>query len=205
MKLTGLIISGCIAAMVGVGMASHHLEEEKKPIELNIGDQAPAFEAKDDMGKAWKSEDHVGKKTLVVYFYPAAMTRGCTAQACAFRDDKAALDELGVEVVGISGDSAEGQAYFKQAHELNFTLLADSGGKIAEKFGVPVRKGGSLSRMIGEEEVTLVRDVSARRWTFIIGTDGKILHKETQVKAAMDSQNVVAFVKSITEESVVSD
>jgi peroxiredoxin len=59
--------------------------------------------------------------------------------------------------------------------------------------------------MIGEEEVTLVRDVSARRWTFIIGTDGKILHKETQVKAAMDSQNVVAFVKSITEESVVSD
>src|SRR5271168_1074208 len=64
-----------------------------------VGDMAPKFEAKDDQGKTWKSTDHVGKKVLVVYFYPADFTGGCTKQACGFRDDAKVLIDKGIEVV----------------------------------------------------------------------------------------------------------
>src|SRR5581483_1290619 len=91
----------------------------------------------------WKSSDHVGKKILVVYFYPADLTSGCTKQACGFRDDMKKLTEKGVEVVGVSGDSVKNHQIFKKVHDLNFTLLADEDGSIAKKFGVPVGKGGT--------------------------------------------------------------
>ena len=92
---------------------------------LNVGDKAPAFSTLDDRGKQWKSSDVVGSKHLVVYFYPAAMTGGCTKQACAFRDDKSKLTQLDAVVVGVSGDNPEGLAHFKRAENLNFTLLSD--------------------------------------------------------------------------------
>ena len=66
-------------------------------IVLNVGDKAPVFSTLDDQGKQWKSDDVVGSKHLVVYFYPAAMTGGCTKQACAFRDDKSKLTKLELE------------------------------------------------------------------------------------------------------------
>ncbi len=75
---------------------------DDKPAELKVGDQAPSFTSTDDEGKSWKSSDHVGKKILVVYFYPADMTPGCTKQACGFRDDMAKLTDKGIEVVGVS-------------------------------------------------------------------------------------------------------
>src|SRR5262245_26589268 len=99
-----------------------------------VGDKAPSFVAKDDQGKDWKSEDHVGKKIIVVYFYPADFTGGCTKQACGFRDDAKPLTEKGVEVIGISGDSVKNHQMFKKYHNLNFTLLADEDGSIAKKF-----------------------------------------------------------------------
>src|SRR5271168_3386075 len=73
-----------------------------------VGDAAPAFESKSDDGKAWKSEDHVGKQVVVIYFYPADFTGGCTKQACAYRDDFKKFTDKGVEVVGVSGDSVQG-------------------------------------------------------------------------------------------------
>src|SRR5256885_9713910 len=94
-------------------------------VDLKVGDAAPAFEAKDDTGKDWKSSDHIGKKIVVVYFYPASFTNGCTNQACAFRDDMKTLTEKDVEVIGVSGDSVANQEAFKKFHKLNFTLLAD--------------------------------------------------------------------------------
>src|SRR5262245_8142571 len=96
---------------------------EDKPAELKVGDPAPTFTSTDDEGKPWKSSDHVGKKVLVVYFYPADMTGGCTKQACGFRDDMAKLTDKGVEVVGVSGDSAKNHQVFKSVHKLNFALL----------------------------------------------------------------------------------
>src|SRR5207249_2692531 len=72
---------------------------------VKVGDPAPKFKSTDDQGKEWKSGDVVGKKIVVVYFYPADLTGGCTKQACGFRDDLAKLTDLDVVVVGVSGDS----------------------------------------------------------------------------------------------------
>ena len=74
------------------------LRADQKPAELKVGDPAPTFEATDDQGKTFKSSDVVGKKVLVVYFYPADLTGGCTKQACGFRDDMSKLADKGVEV-----------------------------------------------------------------------------------------------------------
>src|SRR5215207_4043050 len=89
--------------------------DDAKPVELKVGDKAPAFEARSDAGTTWVSAEHVGKKWVVVYFYPGDFTPGCTAQANAFRDAMHKLRDKGVEVVGVSGDSAEVHAKFKAA------------------------------------------------------------------------------------------
>src|SRR5712675_1728769 len=79
-------------------------QDKQDKVDLKVGDAAPSFSAKDDTGADWKSADHVGKKILVVYFYPASFTGGCTKQACAYRDDQKALNDAGAEVIGVSGD-----------------------------------------------------------------------------------------------------
>src|SRR5437868_5926308 len=118
-----VLFVGLVAWLAGPSPA-----EEGKKVDLKVGDPAPTFEAKDDHGKTWKSSDHVGKKVVVIYFYPADLTGGCTKQACAFRDDMRQLAEQGVEVVGVSGDSVENHQIFKKVKNLNFTLLADEDG-----------------------------------------------------------------------------
>jgi len=165
--------------------------------QLEVGDKAPAFSAKDDSNKSWNSSDYIGAKNLIVYFYPAAMTGGCTKQACAFRDDKSKLDGVDAIVVGISGDEVENLKYFKEAYDLNFPLLADTNGKIAEKFGVFVKDGGSIKRTIGGNELTLTRGVTTSRWTFIIDKKGKIVYKNTEVNAAEDSKETLAILGNL--------
>jgi peroxiredoxin Q/BCP len=162
---------------------------------LEVGDKVPAFEALDDHEKSWKSESFRGKKLLLIYFYPAAMTGGCTKQACAFRDDQAKWKKKGVEVVGVSGDQPAGLALFKRAEGLNFTLLADPDGKVAKTFGVPAGKGGSIDRFVKGEKFTLNRGVTAKRWTFLVSKDGKVLYKNDKVQAAQDSSVVLNFLK----------
>ena len=162
---------------------------------LEVGDKVPAFEALDDHGKSWKSESFRGKKLLLIYFYPAAMTGGCTKQACAFRDDQAKWKERNVEVVGVSGDDPQNLALFKQAERLNFSLLADPDGKVAKAFGVPAGKGGSIDRFVKGEKFTLNRGVTTKRWTFLVSKDGKVLYKNDKVQAARDSSAVLKFLK----------
>ena len=166
-------------------------------MELSIGDDAPEFEATSAEGDLWRSADHVGESILVVYFYPAAMTGGCTAQACSFRDNRTRLTEMGAEVVGISGDRVENLRIFKLTNSLNFPLLSDMDGTIAESFGVPVRDGSSITREVDGEEVVLTRDVTTSRWTFIIDREGKIVYKDTQVDAAGDSEAVIAAIEKL--------
>lgn len=165
--------------------------------ELAVGESAPAFEAPADDGQIWRSEDHIGKKLVVVYFYPAAMTGGCTKQACSFRDDRTKLTEMGAEVVAVSGDRLGNLQVFKKANRLNFPLLSDSTGVIAKAFGVPVKDGGTITQEVEGREVTLTRDVTAARWTFIIGLDGKIAYKNTEVDAANDSKAVMAAIQQM--------
>ena len=128
-------VVGCCIMMSGSTAVSAN-----DAVDLKVGDAAPVFEVEDDKGETWKSKDHVGKKIVVVYFYPADMTGGCTKQACAFRDDFPKLEDEGIEVVGVSGDSAANHRLFKKAHDLNFALLADVEGKVADAFGVPVTR-----------------------------------------------------------------
>ena len=169
-------------------------QDKEKAVDLKVGDPAPAFAAKDDAGKDWKSADHVGKKVVVVYFYPASFTPGCTKQACGFRDDLKVLAEKGVEVVGVSGDAVKTQELFKKEHKLPFTLLADEKGEVAKAFGVPAGKGGKVTQKIDGEDQELVRGVTAQRWTFVIDKAGKIAHKQTKVNAAEDSKAVLEVV-----------
>jgi peroxiredoxin Q/BCP len=159
----------------------------------NVGDKAPTFTATDDQGNMWKSDEHVGKKIIVVYFYPADFTGGCTAQACGFRDNLKDLSSKNVEVVGVSGDSAATHAMFKKAENLGFTLLADEKGEIAKEFGIKPNKGGKIKHD-GQE---LVRGVTIPRTTIIIGLDGRIAAKYTVKDAAGDSKKVLQFVQKL--------
>jgi len=165
---------------------------------LKEGDVAPSFEGRTETGEIWRSRDHVGSKYLVVYFYPAAFTSGCTRQACIFRDHMDQLEAAGVEVIGISGDHAEGQFLFHRHHALNFSQLCDTEGKIAGLFGVPVREGDTISRSIDGVEHSLSRGVTASRWTFVIGKDGRIVRKSTAVDPEKDCQNVLQTVRRLT-------
>lgn len=163
---------------------------------LSIGDKAPVFKATSDDGSIWNLNDYKGKKYIVVYFYPAAMTGGCTKQACAYRDAQPAIESANAVVVGISGDNVEGLKIFKQAENLNFALLSDESGEIAEKFGVPTRDGGTVTKEINGQTVNLMRGTTASRWTFIIDKEGKIAYKNEQVDAAKDAEMVLEFLNS---------
>lgn len=171
---------------------------DEKEAGVKVGDAAPAFDSTDDQGKAWKSGDRVGKKVIVVYFYPADLTGGCTKQACGFRDDMKDLTGKGVEVIGISGDSVKNHQLFKEVHKLNFTLLADEDGAVAKKFGVPLKPGGTFkTKDLDGNEVQLKRGVTAARWTFVIGKDGKIVYKNTKVNAAADSKQILERIEKL--------
>ncbi len=168
--------------------------------QTKVGDPAPSFESKGDDGKTFKSADVVGKKVVVIYFYPADFTGGCTKQACAYRDDFKKLTDKGVEVIGVSGDSVEGHSMFKAFHKLPFTLLADEDGSVAKKFGVPVNKGGTSKATDKDgKQVEIKQGVRAARWTFVIGKDGKIAHVDNAVKAADDSKAIGEVVEKLNK------
>jgi peroxiredoxin Q/BCP len=161
---------------------------------LSVGDKVPLFKAPADDGSTWDISKFIGKDYIVIYFYPGAMTGGCTKQACAYRDHKDNLASAGATVVGISGDGIENLKLFKQAENLNFTLLSDSKGNIAGSFGVPAGEGALIKRTVGGVEHELVRDITLKRWTFIVGKNGKIIYKNEAVDAEKDSEEVLNFL-----------
>jgi peroxiredoxin Q/BCP len=197
MKITIRSIVLLSVAWLGLGATGQtNADDKAKGGEIKVGDPAPAFQATDDQGSTWKSSDHVGKKILVVYFYPADQTPGCTRQACTYRDDMSKLTEKGVEVVGISGDSTKNHEVFKKAQKLNFTLLADEDGSVAKKFGVPVGKGGEWKTTDAEgNPVVLKRGITAQRWTFVINKDGKVIYKNIKVNPTQDSKQILELIE----------
>ncbi len=126
---------------------------------LKVGDTAPLFVGQDQDGKTVKLADLVGKKIVLLYFYPKDNTPGCTKEACGFRDRMSELQKDGVEVIGVSFDTAESHQKFIVQYNLNFRLLADPDGKIVGAYGV----------QWGDRKI-------ARRVSFLIGLDGKIVH-----------------------------
>jgi peroxiredoxin Q/BCP len=111
---------------------------------IGEGDKIPNFTAKDSEGNDFNSNDALGKKPLVIYFYPKDNTPGCTAQACSFRDQYEDFKELGAEVIGISSDSVVSHQQFTEKYRLPFLLLSDTDKKIRKLFGVPAGLFGIL-------------------------------------------------------------
>jgi peroxiredoxin Q/BCP len=191
-------IQALVVCVVSLAQSPVSADDPKPPtpkIDLKVGDLAPTFQLKDDAGKTWSSSDHVGKKWVVVYFYPGDFTPGCTAQAKAFNESMGKLTEQGVEVVGVSGDSVETHGKFKKDQKLGFTLLADPTGEAAKKFGVPVGKGATVKAKDADKNpVEFERAVTLSRWTFVIDKDGKVAYKNEKVLPAQDAKKIAEFI-----------
>lgn len=106
-----------------------------------VGEQAPDFTLPSQSGEPVRLSDRLGERVVVLYFYPKDNTPGCTAEACAFRDSYEVFTEAGAEVIGVSSDSADRHAAFAGRHDLPFTLLSDTGGRIRKSYGVPTVLG----------------------------------------------------------------
>ena len=104
---------------------------------LSVGDEAPKLSARDQNGSEISLADVYAKGPTLVYFYPKAGTPGCTAQACSLRDAFPDFSGAGVQIIGVSADSVEGQKKFAEDYKLPFTLLADTDLAVAKAFGVP--------------------------------------------------------------------
>ena len=160
---------------------------------LEKGEKVPDFEAVDDHGKAWKLSDQ-RSDYLVIYFYPAAFTGGCTTQACSYRDQKTQFALLKTQIIGISGDKQENLAKFRELNNLNFTLLSDEDGKIAELLGVPVKDGATIDLEVEGSQLSLTRGITATRWTFVVDMNGKLIYKNKDVSASQDSETVLNHI-----------
>ena len=104
---------------------------------LKVGDRIPDFTAINTNGTVFESQSIIGKKPVVIYFYPKDDTSGCTAQACSFRDQYEDFTDLGAEVIGVSSDTVASHQKFAKQYKLPFILLSDSNKKIRNLFGVP--------------------------------------------------------------------
>jgi peroxiredoxin Q/BCP len=138
---------------------------------LSPGDTAPAFTLLDDTETKHSLKDFRGR-SLVIYFYPAALTPGCTKQACDFRDNLKLLDSSDYAVVGISPDKPAKLAKFRETHDLTFALLSDPDKAILEAYGAWGEK-----TMYGKTVTGVIRS------TFIVDPKGKIAHAFYNVKA----------------------
>ena len=145
------------------------MTEQKR---LSPGDQAPAFTLPDSEGKPVSLSDYAGR-SVVVYFYPAAGTPGCTKQACDFRDNLAELDGAGFAVLGISPDPPAKLAKFRDAQGLTFPLLSDVDRSVMTAWGAYGEKS-----MYGKTVQGVIRS------TFVVDSDGRIAEALYNVKAA---------------------
>lgn len=150
-----------------------------------VGQPAPDFSLPDENGRVHKLTDYRGK-TVVLYFYPADDTPGCTKEACNFRDDYLAYKAAGAVILGVSPDDENSHEAFKKKYNLPFPLLADAGHKVCELYGV----WGDKS-MFGKVYQGVIRS------TFLIAPDGLVARAYEKVKVPSHSQNVLADIKEL--------
>jgi peroxiredoxin Q/BCP len=187
MRLTmrRLTVSGILGGCLLISAVARSDEKVVK-----VGALAPEFSCEDDNGNVWQSRDHVGKKIIVLYFYPSDFAFCCTRQANLYRDHQANFVMLNAEVIGISGDGVQAHREFKETNKLSQTLLADSHGTVASQFEVPLRNGGKATA----KSATFPRAVTAARQTFVIGLDGRIKYHAIDVSPIKDSEEVLDCV-----------
>jgi peroxiredoxin Q/BCP len=148
-----------------------------------IGKPAPIFTLLNDKGEKVQLKQFRDSKNVVLYFYPKAMTPGCTVQACGLRDSSKALAKLDTVVLGVSPDSVARLQKFIDKEKLNFTLLSDEDHAISDKYGC-----WGLKKFMGRESMGILRS------TFIIGKDGKLKHVMGKVNTKTHHDDVMAWI-----------
>ncbi|MFI6237570.1 peroxiredoxin [Micromonospora sp. NPDC050784] len=142
---------------------------------VGVGDVVRDFELPDETGTPRRLSEFLAAGPVVLFFYPAAMTRGCTAESCHFRDLAAEFTALGATRVGISRDPVAKQAEFSKLHGFDYPLLSDTDGAVAQQFGVKRR--------------VPLGPLSMKRMTFVIGTDQRVIeviHSEVSMNEHAD-------------------
>ena len=149
------------------------------------GQPAPVFSLPDQTGKSRALTDYAGQ-WMVLYFYPKDDTPGCTREACNFRDDLHQLEKLGAMVIGVSVDDTDSHAKFAQKYHLPFPLLADKGGKVADRYGALTDLG-------------LIK--IAKRYTFLIDPAGRIAKVYLSIDTSRHSREIIDDLKRLTAEN----
>ena len=157
--------------------------------EVNVGEPAPDFRLQDQNGEWHTLETHRGT-WIALYFYPKDDTPGCTKEACAFRDNIFAFEEIGATILGVSLDDVKSHAAFAEKYNLPFSLLADTEGTTAEAYGVI----GSFAGMR-----------IAKRQSFLIDPDGQVVRHYKKVNPETHSEEVLADLRELIDsETAVS-
>lgn len=186
---------GTRAAVILVSLVAAVPAAAKTPLERNrsfcqvrgmkpikAGDTAPEFSLPDQNGKTFALKNVLGKKNLVIYFYPKDETPGCTAEACAFRDQYEDFVKAGAEVVGISSDSVKSHDAFAKNRKLPFVLLSDEDGVVRKLYGVP---GSMFGLMPG-------------RVTYVVDKKGVVRHAfNSQFQATKHVDEALGVLKTL--------
>lgn len=164
-------------------------ENQEKKLALKVGDRAPDFELPDQNGVLHKLSDFVPNKKgnyLLIYFYPKDDTTGCTAEACAIRDEMPQFEKLDCQVVGVSGDSVKSHSKFVEKYDLNFTLLSDESRETLNKYGVWQKK-----KFMGKEYMGIVRS------SFLLDPKGAIAIIYDKVKPETHASQVLSDLEKL--------
>jgi peroxiredoxin Q/BCP len=151
-----------------------------------IGNIAPALTLHDQNGDKVSLKQFRGESNVVLYFYPKAMTPGCTVQACGIRDSKTALKKANTVVLAVSPDPFPRLAKFADKQDLNFTLLSDEDHAITDKYGC-----WGLKKFMGREFMGVLRT------SFIIGKDGRLKYIMDKVKTKSHHEEALAIIKEL--------
>ena len=171
------LIAGALVVL-GVGYGFLNSAGAAQPA---VGEPAPAIRLQDQQGK-WVSLDDYKGKWVALYFYPKADTPGCTKEACEFRDNVFAFEQMGATILGVSIDAIKDQKAFAEKYSLPFPLLADIDGKTAEAYGVLNNLG--IMKL-------------AKRQSFLVSPDGKIAKHYEKVDPASHSKEVRADLQAL--------
>lgn len=153
---------------------------------LKLGNMAPTFTLMNQAGEKVSLKDFRGNSNVVLYFYPKAMTPGCTVQACGLRDSKKQLAKLDAVALGLSPDPVTKLAKFEDKENLNFDLLSDEDHAIADKYGV-----WDLKKFMGREYMGIVRT------TFIVDKKGKLVRIMDKFKTKTHHEDVLEQLKDL--------
>ena len=149
---------------------------------IEVGSKVPIFELKDQNGELFKLEAVLGKKNLVIYFYPKDDSPGCTKEACSFRDQFKVFADADAIIIGISAQSVESHLKFAKKHRLNYTLLSDIGNGVRKLFGVPSSFFGLIPGRV----------------TYVVNKEGKIMYLfNSQIQAEKHVNETLRILKKI--------